>query len=162
MLNKQGYMHTLTCTRPRARAPTLTHSHAHTHTHTQICNTYCFSTATIIRERPSILLHNSVPVVSILHAIIFGRAHFPLCLYAGVKVTAAWTWTVLPSSVKIKNRWRYTSNSIRLYGLHGNNFFPVIIVLFTLTNRGSFAVVTWCFMFRFIRKRKAHVSWVHA
>ena len=36
MLDKQGYMHA------RAR------------THRQICNTYCFSTATMIRERSSV------------------------------------------------------------------------------------------------------------
>jgi hypothetical protein len=33
--------------RPRARAPALAH--------TQICNNYCFSTATMIRERASVL-----------------------------------------------------------------------------------------------------------
>ena len=42
---------------------TFTHAHAHTQhstrtkarTHTQICNIYCFSTATMIRERASVL-----------------------------------------------------------------------------------------------------------
>ena len=41
MMDKQGYMHARTCTRPRAWAP------ARTHTQKQICNTYCFSTATM-------------------------------------------------------------------------------------------------------------------
>ena len=40
MLDKQGYMH--------AR------------THRQICNTYCFSTATITRERASLLRYTYI------------------------------------------------------------------------------------------------------
>ena len=38
-------------TRPRARAPTLKHAHAQA----EICNSYCFSSATMIRERASML-----------------------------------------------------------------------------------------------------------
>jgi hypothetical protein len=39
------------CTQAHAHAPG--HKHASTLAHTQICNTYCFSTATtMIRERP--------------------------------------------------------------------------------------------------------------
>ena len=41
MLDKQGYMHA------RASTPTRTHTH--------VCNIYCFSTATMFRERPSLL-----------------------------------------------------------------------------------------------------------
>ena len=40
MLDKQGYMH--------AHAQALGHPHARSHTHRQICNTYFFSTATIV------------------------------------------------------------------------------------------------------------------
>ena len=40
----------------RARAPT--HTRAHTHTHTQICNSYCFSTATVVSwTRPNVTLY---------------------------------------------------------------------------------------------------------
>jgi hypothetical protein len=46
MLDKQGYTRARAFTRPRAHA---------TRAHTQICNAYYFSTATIIRERASML-----------------------------------------------------------------------------------------------------------
>jgi hypothetical protein len=45
------------------------HTHTHTHTrtlartHTQICNTYCLSTATMIRERASMLRCAALPVL---------------------------------------------------------------------------------------------------
>jgi hypothetical protein len=47
MLDKQGYMPTPTLSDARMRVLT--------HTRTQICNTYCFSTGTVIRERTSVL-----------------------------------------------------------------------------------------------------------
>ena len=52
MMDKQGYMHSRACTRPRARA--------HARKHTQISNICCFSTATIIRERASVLRHTYI------------------------------------------------------------------------------------------------------
>jgi hypothetical protein len=52
MLDKQGY--TRACTRPRAPIPT------HTPIQTQIYNTYCFSTAKVIRERASVLRHTQI------------------------------------------------------------------------------------------------------
>jgi hypothetical protein len=44
-------MHVCACTRPRAQVPTCTHARTrkHTHTHTPICNTFCFSTASMLR-----------------------------------------------------------------------------------------------------------------
>ena len=38
------------------------HMHARTskHTHTPICNSYCFSTATIVRERASLLRYTDI------------------------------------------------------------------------------------------------------
>ena len=39
---------------------TRTHAHAHAHAHTQICNIYCFSTATMIRERVSELRYTYI------------------------------------------------------------------------------------------------------
>ena len=63
MLDKQGYMHARACTRLRAWA------HARTHAHTQSkYNIYCFSTATIIRERALILLYTYIAgLVKIKH-----------------------------------------------------------------------------------------------
>jgi hypothetical protein len=51
LLDLQGYMQSCARTRPRARVPTCTHARAHR----PISNTYCFSTATMIRERASML-----------------------------------------------------------------------------------------------------------
>ena len=53
MLDKQGYTRARACTCPRtskhARADTLT-----------ICNTYCFSTTTMIRESASVLRYSYI------------------------------------------------------------------------------------------------------
>ena len=49
MLEKEGYMHVRACTRPCAQVPTRTHR--------PICNAYCFSKATMICERASVLLY---------------------------------------------------------------------------------------------------------
>jgi hypothetical protein len=48
-LHARMHMHT-----PMRRAPTRTHAHR------QICNTYCFSTATVIRERASLLRYTYI------------------------------------------------------------------------------------------------------
>ena len=45
MLDKQGYMRARACACPRSRH---THARARAHTSTQICNIYCFSTATVV------------------------------------------------------------------------------------------------------------------
>jgi hypothetical protein len=45
-----------TCTRQRARAD----AHAFARAQTQICNIYCFSTATVIRERASMLRYTYI------------------------------------------------------------------------------------------------------
>ena len=67
MLDYQGYMHLLACTRLRARLPTCAHARSSMRTHTQICNTYCFSTATTIRYRVSVLRYTYIAcVVSLL------------------------------------------------------------------------------------------------
>ena len=44
----------------RVRSPTHPHARAHTHTNKQICNFYCFSTPTIIRERVSVLRYSHI------------------------------------------------------------------------------------------------------
>jgi Pyruvate/2-oxoacid:ferredoxin oxidoreductase delta subunit len=55
MLDQQGYM--------QAHVPyTRTHARAHT----QICNIYCFSTATIIRERASKLRYTYIVCLVLL------------------------------------------------------------------------------------------------
>ena len=48
MLNKRRY------------TPTSPGNHTHPRAHTQICNAYCFSTATIIRERASMLRYTHI------------------------------------------------------------------------------------------------------
>ena len=50
MRAKQGYTH--------AQAHVLEHPRAHIHT--QICNTYCFSTSTMIGERASLLRYRYI------------------------------------------------------------------------------------------------------
>jgi hypothetical protein len=62
-----------------------THTHArarkHTHRNTQICNIYCFSTATTIRERASVLLYMyTACLVTISHMQhVLHRAHKSDC-----------------------------------------------------------------------------------
>ena len=51
-------LHVCACTRPRARIPSCTHSHACTHR--PISDTYRFTTATMIRERTSILRYTYI------------------------------------------------------------------------------------------------------
>ena len=63
MLDKQGYMHAPACTRPRARPHAQAHARGHTHTRARAhitSRTYCFSTATIFRERASVLGHTYI------------------------------------------------------------------------------------------------------
>jgi hypothetical protein len=58
MLDCQDYMHICACTRPRARIHICTHAHACTYR--PISNTYCFSTATMLRERSSLLRYTYI------------------------------------------------------------------------------------------------------
>jgi hypothetical protein len=58
ILGKQGYMHIRACARPHTPTPTRCHAYTDPHfwsVHGPISNTYCISTATLIRERPSVL-----------------------------------------------------------------------------------------------------------
>ena len=54
-----AHLHTLERTYARRHTHnTRAHTHTHTHTHTEICNTNCFSTATMVsRTRLSVTLH---------------------------------------------------------------------------------------------------------
>jgi hypothetical protein len=54
VLDYQGYMHVCASTCPRVRVTARTHASAHACTHWPRSNTYCFSTATVIRERASV------------------------------------------------------------------------------------------------------------
>jgi hypothetical protein len=56
MLHKQGYRHK----HEPAHAHGYSHARMRAHAHTQICNTYCFSTATMIRERASMLRYTYI------------------------------------------------------------------------------------------------------
>jgi hypothetical protein len=58
-------------TRPRVRLPTCMHARAHTHT--KICNTYCFPTASTIRECASMLRYTYI-------ARLVANYSFPLSL----------------------------------------------------------------------------------
>jgi hypothetical protein len=59
MLDKQGYTCARMCAFPRTRTPTPTHTRARTHlrkhprarTHRKICNTDCFSMATVVSRK---------------------------------------------------------------------------------------------------------------
>ena len=48
------------CARMRMHTPTSPGTHMHARTHTPINNTYCFSTATIIRESTSLLRYTYI------------------------------------------------------------------------------------------------------
>ena len=65
MLDKPGYMHTRAFTRPRARAHVRTS--LSTLPPTQIRNIYCFSMATIIRERASLLRYTYIVCLVFLY-----------------------------------------------------------------------------------------------
>jgi hypothetical protein len=58
----QAHAHRHAPGHPRAvaRARARTHTHTHKHTHTQICNTYCFSMARIIRQFASMLRYTYI------------------------------------------------------------------------------------------------------
>jgi hypothetical protein len=51
------------CTRPRSRVPKCTH--ARSRTHRPVRNTYCFSTAKMIRERTSVLGYTYIALLDL-------------------------------------------------------------------------------------------------
>ena len=63
MLDKQGYTHTLVCTRSRARA----HARTRSYTHTQICNIYLFLHANNDRERTSLLRYTYIACLAVIY-----------------------------------------------------------------------------------------------
>jgi hypothetical protein len=70
-------MHVCACTRPRARVPTCTH--AQSCTHRPICNTDCFSTATMVSWRASMLRFMDMSVL--LNIPCAGLDYTPLAQY---------------------------------------------------------------------------------
>ena len=60
MLDKQDYTRARAFTCPRSRAPTHASTHARARTHKQICDTYCFPTATVIHEPASVLRYTYI------------------------------------------------------------------------------------------------------
>ena len=62
MLEEQAYMRVRTC--PLARVPSSTHALRRAHTHRPLSNTYCFSMATMIRERASVLRYTYIASVA--------------------------------------------------------------------------------------------------
>ena len=67
MLDNQDYTHARSHAHARAQTPGHPHTHVRTQAHvrTQICNTYCFSTATMIRERALMLRCTTLHVLFI-------------------------------------------------------------------------------------------------
>jgi hypothetical protein len=66
MLDKQDY------TRARMHMPTHASTHARAHTHKQICDTYCFPTATMIHEPASVLRYTYI--ICFVHIVVL-RMH---------------------------------------------------------------------------------------
>ena len=58
-----AYAHVHVPWHPHTHARAYTHTHAHTHTQRQTCNSDCFSTATTIRERASVLRYTYIACV---------------------------------------------------------------------------------------------------
>ena len=123
MLDKQGYMHA----RARARA------RAHTHTHTEICNIYCFSTATMIRERASVLRHTRIAcLVCIIYATGRTTATNPATLNLKKKGPRKNTNQVWIRHIKLCPDRIHTAivpNRSKLY-----NFWPLLPIPITLTS----------------------------
>ena len=80
-----------TCTyaHAHAHAPGYLHTCTHVCTHTPITNTYCFSTATLIRERSSILRHTYVacPVINTLPVLSLVKVW-----RKSVNIIVRWLW----------------------------------------------------------------------
>jgi hypothetical protein len=70
-LHPRTRMHTYMHKPKRPSTRTYAHTHTHTHTHTQICNIYCFSTATIIRELVSMLRKSHIACLIIFNLFYF-------------------------------------------------------------------------------------------
>ena len=100
----------------RALAPTQTHhthalarAHSYTHTHTEVCNTYCFYTATVFPERASVLLYTytaslvankkQLCVLCVLFSdvTLLITVHFTLFWWTGLALCS--TITVFPLSI---------------------------------------------------------------
>jgi Pyruvate/2-oxoacid:ferredoxin oxidoreductase delta subunit len=74
-----------TRTHAHAHAPLYPHTHTHTHTHTEICNSYCFSTATMV-SRTRLNVTSYVHCLSCfklprLLFLLFAHAQSELSLY---------------------------------------------------------------------------------
>ena len=89
VLDKQGYMHARACAGPSART--------HAHTRTQICNPYCFSTATLVTWR-----HLSVTLY--IHRLYFTFLNSLCCQRRGggqwlpESLSSAGSWHLSPCS----------------------------------------------------------------
>ena len=69
------FLHTNTDARTYTHA--LTHARARTHTHTEICNTYCFSMATVVSlTRFNVTLYVRASLVKYIFPIIISRLFY--------------------------------------------------------------------------------------
>jgi hypothetical protein len=83
MMDKQGYTRMHTLTHPR--------THARARTHRPICNTYCFSTATVIREHVSLLRYTYI--ASFIYDIPPQATKLQIYAYSSISlVTVKRTW----------------------------------------------------------------------
>ena len=97
-------MHVCTCTRPRARVPT--YMHARTHAHISVTNTFCFSTATMIGERASVLRYTYITcLASLVIESKYTRAGgsrvvFPSCMEHGDRDSSVGCRSQWPSGLR--------------------------------------------------------------
>ena len=59
--------------RPRARTHTHTHTRKHTRSHTEICDTYCFYTATVVSCKRSMLRHMYIACLVLICIYSLGK-----------------------------------------------------------------------------------------
>jgi hypothetical protein len=62
-------LHVCTYTCSHAQSPTHAHMRACAHKHRQICNAYCFSTATVIPKRASVLCYMYIDCLVVYNLI---------------------------------------------------------------------------------------------
>ena len=97
-----------------------THTQTHTHTHThRICDTYCFSTSTIVaRKRLNVIFIRSLPVLSLF-------SPYDVEIFSNIAVrssNAANRYSLVPNHIyswctsfnTIRLQWRNRSNQLEL------------------------------------------------
>ena len=137
MLDKQGYMHARACTRPHPG-----YARAHTHTHKPISNTYCSSTATMIRESASLLRYTYIVSYSFMFALHqFYRHPNESCAETFVLIT----WLFISFHYVLVFHLRSSSRAVTAFLVCSNVaslVFAIMEVIVTVSAFGS--LFTWC------------------